>query len=836
MKTKLLLLLLAVCSLTELAAKSIPQSEAMSIAKRFFTVNGTSMMRVKANADYQLVYTEKNAANQSYFFVYNIGNDNGFVIVSADTRTKSILGYADTGRFDTSRMPENLKNWLQNYTEEIKYAIEKLPENDNGTSAKVKKAPAATAAVKPLLGLIAYDQEAPYNDSCPKIGNTNTVTGCVATAMAQVMRYHKWPLTGTGTKTYTPPKIGTPITADFGTTNYDWNNMLTSYSGNETTAQKAAVAKLMLHAGVSVSMDYDLANNGGSGAPSGECANAMFTYFGYNAGIQRYVRNYFTENEWIAKLKSELDAGRPILYSGSNSERGGHAFVCDGYDANTMFHFNWGWSGLSNGYYELSALNPAVQGIGSSNGGYNFNQEITTGIQKPVGGSQNGYIMGVDSIKSDVTSISRTGAANITFYKVFNIGGFTIPNGTLVYILTKDGMQDIVLRGVNAGNIPMGWGFEQYQMGVSFASTIPNGAYKLKLAYANENGVYVPCMASNKGFNAMDVVITDNNITFASPANLTAQLQLNDAPTTQNNLYQSKIGVFNIRISNTGSREYDDQIGVRLVKTDDPNTRQDVVTSLQHINPGEVLSLQMTGTITVPAGNYYVQIFYDPTNTPSSASFPTVMLGSGALIPTVAVAATPAAPALSTVSINMPSPVTLGEQVTLQASVKNTGGFYDGYLTAAVFLKNGSNYTYETQFRPLRAYIDTNQTQALNFVGALYGLTPGAQYAIALFAANQISNVVLFQVINPVPTDVAHTDSSVGALHIVNPVKNTLQISLPEKVETICIYTLQGKPVKIIGAAKRTFITAPVNDLPAGVYILKATGEGIHLTAKMIKE
>ena len=136
---------------------------------------------------------------------------------------------------------------------------------------------------------------------------------------------------------------------------------------------------------------------------------ALFENFNYDVGVQIYTRDYYSVTSWKALLKKEIDAGRPVIYAGSSSSAG-HAFVCDGYDDSGKFHFNWGWSGTSNGYYETSALNPGVQGIGSSNGGYNMDQQIITGIQKPVTGSVKSQLMGMNGglTLSNVT-IARTG-------------------------------------------------------------------------------------------------------------------------------------------------------------------------------------------------------------------------------------------------------------------------------------------------------------------------------------------------------------------------------------------------------------------------------------------
>lgn len=831
MRIKLVFFIAALSVAINLMAKPINQNQAMDIAKSFFNTTGTTQpSRVKRNLDYRLIHTEKGNNQQNRFYVFNLGDNNGFIIVSADTRTKSVLGYSNSGKFDVTNMPDNLKSWLTNYSEEIEYAIEKLPETNSHPIAKVKKASASNPIVSPLLNLITYDQDSPYNDFCPKIDTVNTVTGCVATAMAQIMRYHQWPEKGKGSKTYITKTTNTSLSADFGATTYDWSNILTSYNGSETAIQKEAIAQLMLHVGVSVEMDYDLAENGGSGAAFKNCANALVEYFGYDAGIQLYDRNYFTKKAWTAKLKTELDAGRPILYTGSNAHHSGHAFVCDGYDANDMFHFNWGWGGVSNGYYELSALNPKSQGIGSSNGGYNFRQQITAGIQKPIAGSKNGYIMGVDSIQTNVNSIRRDRSVDITIYGAKNIGGYTIQGCRFGCVLTQPGESDILLKEVvNLRDLKEGWQYSAYPMdNITFNDSIPNGNYQLKFVHNDENGNYAPALANNRGFNSIDVIITSERITFKKP-NLKPQLQLKAPPTVLYNLYQNRTGVFNFNIPNIGTYEYDSQIGIKLVKKDDPNITQDVVTSSEHIEPGDTLAIQMSGPINVAPGEYFIQVFYDPKNT-TKTEFPTTQLGTDQ-VTVITVSPTPDPASLSTVSMDMPS-VTLGKEFTLTASIKNSGGFYDKTITAYVFSEVGKWSVYSLKET---AFIENNETKTIKFTGTITGLTPG-NYSVYLYSDGEwISSSTAFKIEAPNLTSVSNQKDNTR-FNIINPVKEVLRISLPKGVETVYIYNMQGKIVKIIQVAQQTDVIESAKDLQQGMYIVKAIGENINLSAKIVKE
>lgn len=244
-----------------------------------------------------------------------------------------------------------------------------------------------------------WDQDAPYNDSCPsriEFGSTvRALTGCVATAMAQVMKYWNYPVHGTGTHTYNSVSffdLGYTFgeqTANFGATTYDWDNMPDHLTVTSPDVQKAAVATLMYHCGVACDMYYGSAAYGGSGtkirnAPylrEGNALNGIIKYLGYSSSATGMERNKYDDNAWTALVRGELDASRPIIYAGFE-QTAGHCFVCDGYDDENRYHFNWGWSGDGDGFFTLNSLTP---NIGSYTYDFTIGQEILVGIQPPTG-------------------------------------------------------------------------------------------------------------------------------------------------------------------------------------------------------------------------------------------------------------------------------------------------------------------------------------------------------------------------------------------------------------------------------------------------------------------
>ena len=365
---------LCVSLAASLYARPRTVQQAQQIASEFAGSAGN--LKKTMGTSTRLAYT-RSGDSQPLFYVFNRGE--GFVIVSADDRAPEILGYSDAGPFDIDSLPDNFRYLLNSYATELE-SLAAAPEAVALSAKKVERSTQATGkSVAPLLGSILWDQGDPYNLQCPVMSDGGrSVVGCVATAMAQIMEYHQWPEKGTGTiPGYTTRSQGLVIDEEnIENTYYDWDHMTPIYTSESTDEERNAVATLMYHCGISVGMDYGYE----SGAFSDDVPEALATYFGYNKNMKLLNRIYYTKTEWDSIIRHELDEKRPVYYSGSSAQ-GGHAFVCDGYDTNGLFHINWGWSGMSNGYFTLSNLTPTAQGTGGSNGGFNWGQAIITGIQ-----------------------------------------------------------------------------------------------------------------------------------------------------------------------------------------------------------------------------------------------------------------------------------------------------------------------------------------------------------------------------------------------------------------------------------------------------------------------
>ena len=376
------------------------------------------------------------ASADAYYYVFNVGEQQGFVIVSGDDRTEEILGYADSGSFAEENMPDNMRAWLEGYQDQMRWMDEHNYQPGNTAPKRL-----SGDEKGPLLST-TWDQDEPYNNNCPKFQNTSElcVTGCVATAMAQVLAYYglnESVRKPAGTTKVIPAYecstnwtgYGHMSVAEKPITTFDWANMLTSYSGTSTDAQKAAVAKLMEYCGASVQMNYGNVANGGSGANSGDVAPALRNYFAFDA---TYVeRQNYSLTSWEDLIYSELVAERPVYFSG-HSSGGGHAFVVDGFK-DGLFHVNWGWGSHCDGYFVLSILNSGDNsGIGAStsNDGYSFSQAAIIGVKPGTGQGFSGQlsfnILSVSSNQITAEVYNESGEDNIFEWGVGYVSGGVI--------------------------------------------------------------------------------------------------------------------------------------------------------------------------------------------------------------------------------------------------------------------------------------------------------------------------------------------------------------------------------------------------------------------------
>ena len=324
-----------------------------------------------------LAHTAISDEGRNAVYVFNNPGRSGYMLLAADDVAYPLLAYADSGSFDPDSIPESMQWWLDEYSRQIDWAVA------HGARTAQQKTTADRTPVAPMLST-CWDQDEPFNNQCPLSGGLRTYTGCVATAMAQVMKYWNYPERGTGTITYTPASLGKKYTLNLENRAFEWDKMRDTYlPGRYSDEEADAVAYLMKACGYAVKMDYGLES---SGALAMNIREGMVKYFGYDANAYYTMRMYYSPSEWEELIYTNLAETGPVIYGGLSQLGGGHSFVCDGYDGEGFFHFNWGWTGISNGYFSLDAISPDALGSGGgSGGGYNFSQDAVLGIQPPTG-------------------------------------------------------------------------------------------------------------------------------------------------------------------------------------------------------------------------------------------------------------------------------------------------------------------------------------------------------------------------------------------------------------------------------------------------------------------
>ena len=355
----------------------------------------------------------------------------GFVIIAGDDAVTPVLGYTSTGSFDAENLPDGLKDLLKSYERQIAALGDNYVANQTATRA-------AFTGEK-LLKTAEWNQYAPFNKYTPN----NYVTGCVATAGAIVMKHHGYPAKGTGSHSYT--WNGKTLTANF-EHDYDWASMPAKYDGTNDAAFDG-VARLMADLGVAVEMQY--AKNG-SGAYIGNMISALQTYFGYSK-LTHLAYIYDMEAEaWNAKLRGEIDANRPILYSASDASAGGHSFIIDGYK-DESFSVNWGWGGYCNGFYQIGALNPESEGRPTGDK-YNMGQTAVIGLQ-PSDGTEKISTMGflkvsgqLQALNMNVTDVKKGQRGAIFSAPIGNTGDRSFTGEVVVALMNAKGeMREIVI-------------------------------------------------------------------------------------------------------------------------------------------------------------------------------------------------------------------------------------------------------------------------------------------------------------------------------------------------------------------------------------------------------
>ena len=511
------------------------------------------------------------------YYVFNNGDNRGFTIVSGDDLLPEIVGYSDRGTFTSENMPVQLKDFLDGY----KHMVADLLSGDSHAKSVVMErnnqlltAPGSSPVHTPLLGTIVWDQGSPFNNLTPMKNGAHSVTGCVATALAQIMAYYKYPSAlmedipayTTSTNGYEMPSISKGQI-------YDWDNILDTYlnSSEYNDTQALEVAKLMLHVGCALKTNY---GNSGSGANSSTAGEVLAKYFGYDPDNTTSIsRKDVTQQEWNNIIYGELEALRPVLVSGSNSSIG-HAFICDGSDSNGLFHINWGWGGRYNGYFDITTLCQYQADIIGGDDGFNRGNSIVCGIA-PDNGIKDApihetpTISGLyDSFNIDVSErADASGKFKITAkVKVFNHAWEKFDGYIALKARFADGEEKIVSdcvpvkikARVESGSyyytiktIPVEYAFPEGVTALEIVYSTDKTNFKKTKSWSTEYPVrwYVCATATT--------LSTDNVIRLAADLS------------TDFTVYTGIANTFKLKLTNSMPEEYLDKINVRIAYTDE---------------------------------------------------------------------------------------------------------------------------------------------------------------------------------------------------------------------------------------------------------------------------
>ena len=577
MKKLLLATLAFACSLGAYAVQLSPD-EALARARQDApagrTATSSSAMKLVKTGQYN---------NRNNYYVFSDGRSS--MILSAEDIAVPVLGYLDRPVDASTPMPPQLVWWLDGVGRQIDHAL----ANPSGkasnpvvslrkqTERRIRNAAGAlrTATksnISPLLST-EWDQMAPYNNYCP---STSVPTGCVATAVSQVMKYHAYPEKGTGTVSVTYNSTTYSETIDNYTLN--WSLMLNTYASSTsgTSAQRDAVARLMQLVGYSVNMSYATS---GSGAYDTDIAPALINNFKYDVGAHVDCRDYYAPADWEDLVYAELSASRPLIYGGSGTD-GGHEFVCDGYQSSTdKYHFNWGWSGNYDGYFAMTSLVPSGQGTGGNSDGFTSGQSAIFGVQAPVSGSTaapawlapyNATLSGSYS-GSTVTITATKVDSSYSAYLFWN-GSDADFSGKLGYaIVTESGDATNYTKYSNQ-SLPTATALVS-SMSVTMPSTLADGTYYIRLMYCI-GSTWSPLRIPYGDPNAIKVVISSGSISEVSNVivdlsggNVETEASIEYSDTTSTTgYYIGRDFDFKVKLTNSGTKSATKSLHAALFK------------------------------------------------------------------------------------------------------------------------------------------------------------------------------------------------------------------------------------------------------------------------------
>lgn len=606
---KILLTLVAFMAMVAVNAEQISKQQALRKAQQFMPGKQFGEVRNFARGG--------NVSDREPFYIFNAEGKKGFVIVSGDDRTRPILGYAERGNLEEDNMPDNMKWWLNSLARQIEAL---------GTSLNPAVLMATNMAeINPLIQT-EWGQSAPYNYMCPdenmydKGDNDYNaeklcLTGCVATAMAQIMYYWKWPNECQALDSYPLGYydegwnfIETNRVKGLPATTFKWDKMKTTYSWNETGEAADAVAELMRYCGQAVSMGYGLEGSGANLSP-----NVMASVFNYSKNVRELSRDYYTTAQWEALVYEELEAKRPVPYSGGSEDGGGHQFIVDGYRGDGLFHVNWGWGYLGS-YCVLSVADPWVeQAVGGkeNKGAYQYGQCALIGMKPaeagevamPVIYSRLGELLAKTYSRSGANADFTDVALNAYVESYYTVEPESERDVQLGWGLYQDDQFVMCLASQTKKLFVQVYNYLENNQTVSFGASLNAGKYQLcQICRFSDSEQWQRC--ENYGTNSLVAEVSATTMTIRKPDLENVAFTVNSLSTSEN----PEVGIpmnFIVNVTNTGESS---KIALNLwIQKEGANAWSNVAYGEFYVDPGKSKDIYLVYTPT-EAGTFNLKV------------------------------------------------------------------------------------------------------------------------------------------------------------------------------------------------------------------------------------
>lgn len=481
-------------------AQTVSQEKALAFAQNFYNTELSEGNSLKSAQTFKIASIENTSVEDELksgiispaYFIINVGENNGFVIVSGDERFQPVLGYSSNGGFDPEDMPESMVSFLNNYKNEITDILSndtsvKLPKDKKWKSFENGTTKSGTITSEFKLISTTWGQGKNYNDFCPEdkamvsaAYNGHVPAGCAAVVMSQILKYWGWPTTGVGNNCYVPSNnVYGELCANFESASYNYSNM-----DEKATSPNNDIAQLIFHSAVAVKTNFSAS---GSSAFSSATVKAFINNFKFSEKAEFVYRAGYSDTEWSELLKSHLDHNIPLYYRGDNEGKSAHAFICDGYDQAGRFHFNWGWDGRYDGFYAISAMEPI------NNYNYNSNQGVIINLFP----DNNDF--SVEDLTADNTTVNKGGNIELSYKQVYTGSNYNGQEVAFSYWLSSD-------SNIDENDIFLGEDLTT----LSSENSIVNKTAGLALADVREGSEYFIIVVAETSENTKELNVSNN--------------------------------------------------------------------------------------------------------------------------------------------------------------------------------------------------------------------------------------------------------------------------------------------------------------------------------------